>query len=244
MTVNARQYVDYNAGFLRFETNTISLSQYTITNLNTKEVYTVTNGTQCSQTQYTPDTILTARSTEDLLMFGQKYKPIYMGITPIREIPCDTWVSYVSMTNGTIISNVTWYYNFSIQYFFSIPAWGFQSVANATQRPMRATVIGNRYTQNQSQIYYFNHNYEFVNFLPVEPLASVFTLPNICLGITAQLQQLLSSATGSGLAAGMFLLGLFIGAIICGVSIWVYCRRRQMSRDKFASSFSMQENKE
>jgi hypothetical protein len=244
-TLNVREYIDFNLGLTRYEQNSLDSYTYIITNLNTKEVYTIVNDLTCTQTPYVPDTVLTARSTEDLLFFGDKYNPTYVGKAIVREIPCDSWISYISfVANGTTLANGTivgagWFHNFSIQYFFSDPVWGFRA-ANATQKPMRATLIGSRTSPDGSMVYYFNHNYEFVNFIPKAPLESIFNLPPACVGYPAQVYKLISTPAGGGLAAGMFFLGLFIGSGICGLSIWVYCRRRQLARDKFASSLANQ----
>jgi len=248
LTLNTREYYNQQLGFQRIEINTVDSYIYTITNYNTKEVYTITNNVACSSAPLGTDTFSTARSVEDILLFGDKYIDSYTGVFTVRGVPCDSWLSHISfVTNGTVLANGTTVgagvlHNFTLQYYFTVPSWGFRA-ANVTRKPMRTVLNGTR-TYPNGTIQYIVHNYEFVNFVPAPPAIDYFELPAACVGYPAQVLNILKTSTGSGLAAGMFFLGLFIGAGITGISIWVYCRRRQLARDRFAksNSLAMQEN--
>jgi len=250
-TLNVREYYDKVAGFERYEMNSADSYTTIITDYNKREVYTIVNDVACTFAPYTPDTVLTARTTEDLNTYGDLYGVTYLGNSfNVRGVPCDSWISYISfISNGTTLSNgtvtgINWNHTFTIQYFFSVDWWLFRAV-NITKKPMRAVLNGTRTSPNNQMSYAFTHNYEFVNFIPRSPSPTLFVLPTSCVPIAGQVLQLLQSTAGGGLAAGMFFLGAFIGAGITGVSIWVYCRRRQLARDRFASSsVAMQENRD
>jgi len=249
-TLNIREYYNKDLGFQRIEINTVDSYTYTITNYNSKEVYTISDTpSSCTVAPLGTDTFSTARSVEDILLFGDNYVDSYTGVFIVRGVPCDSWISYLNFsTNGTTLSNGTAVngvvvHNLVLQYYFTVPSWAFR--ANVTRKPMRTVLNGTR-TFSDGSIQTILHNYEFVNFVPKPPTLDAFALPDVCVNYSQRLINALSSSTGGGLAAGMFFLGLFIGAGVCGLSIWVYCRRRQLARDRFAksNSLAMQENNE
>jgi len=236
MSIGIREYVNLAEGVMRYETNSVGTSIYSITNINTKQIYNIVQSNtalSCTQNPYVPETIVNSRSTRDLVAFSQMYPPIYSGTNYVRGVPCDTWTASVfglvaNFTSGNV-TTLNCIHNLTIQYYFN----QFRG-ANNSQIPMRATLVGNRTCSGI--IYNFNHNYEFINFFPGAPLDSVFTLPPACVGYVNQVINALQTPAGGGLAAGMFFLGLFFGAAICGLAIWLYCKRRQSARDRFASS--------
>jgi len=240
LTINFREYFDLPAGFARYESLTPSTYNYTILDLNQKLAYNVVNESICTISPEIPDTFANAQSAEDLLLFGDKFSEMYLGTSTVRGVPCDTWISYSNYTdpgttlaNGTVV-NAGDYHNFSIQYYFSSSSWGFRS-GNLTQKPMRAILSGS-ITSLSGAIRYYYHNYEYTSFVARTPIEPVFVLPTVCVPVSTQVIRILQSSSGAGLAAGMFFLGLFLGILFTALSIWIYCRRRQMARDKLAKS--------
>jgi len=154
----------------------------------------------------------------------------------IRGIPCDQWTTaLVETVNASAANNFTSYtLSASINYYFTVPSWKFVAL-NVTRKPIRIEVLGTK-SYNGSNPTPIFHPYELINFVPAEPLPAIFSLPAPCLNPIGNVITILSSSTGQGLAAGMFFLGAVIGAVIACVSIWGYCRRRQMQREKFQRS--------
>jgi len=238
LTINIREFFDIPAGWARYEFLTLNTYNYTIIDLTQKLSYTVVNESTCLVTNEVPDTFATAESAEDILLFGDKYNETYLGVFTVRGIPCDSWISYgnyidtgTALPNGTVVGGGN-LHNFSIQYYFSVSSWGFRS-GNTTQKPMRAVLTGT-VTSPSGSVRYINHNYEFLSFIGRAPLDPVFTLPIVCVGVSQQVIRILQSSAGAGLATGMFFLGLFLGVLFTALSIWVYCRRRQIARDRLA----------
>jgi hypothetical protein len=238
-TLNQREYYDFVVGKARIEVNTADAYTHYFVDFNKKQVHVVVNGQTCD---VLPSSAITGRafqirSTSDLLVFGDKYNETYIGVSEVRGVPCDTWqTQFGFVDNGTTLANGTTVnagtiYNFTLTYFWSVESWGFRS--NVTRKPMRAILNGTKYPVGASPATIL-HYYELVNFVPRNPPPEVFDLPTPCVGIPNQLVNIVKTAAGASLATGMFFLGLFIGIIASCVSIWVYCRRRQMQRDRMA----------
>jgi len=243
-TYNLREFYNTQTGYARYEINTAESFTYIIVDLNKKQQFTIVDELTCTR-ENIPDTTLTnARSVTDIMLFGEKFNETYLGSDfEVRGVPCDSWISHISfnqtsttLSNGTIIPSS--FHNLTLQYFFTVESWGFRAV-NVTRKPVRAVLRGTRTQQGTGAVSVFYHNYEFVNFVPKAPLQSVFQLPPVCVNYPQQIISILKTKSGGGLVAGMFFLGLFIGAGLCGLSIWVYCRRRQQIRDKFNRSESL-----
>eukprot|EP01118_Nematostelium_gracile_P002794 TRINITY_DN1310_c0_g1_i1.p1 TRINITY_DN1310_c0_g1~~TRINITY_DN1310_c0_g1_i1.p1 ORF type:complete len:305 (-),score=78.71 TRINITY_DN1310_c0_g1_i1:55-915(-) len=235
-TFDMLQYYDATSQMMRNEINTLDGYTATIIDLKAKTQTVVENGEKCTGPTKLPESsYLNVRSVSQLLLLDQGFNYTYLGSEfVVRGVPCDSWITSISFTtNATTNGTQTrgpFFHQISFQYFFTVESWGFRA-ANATRKLVRVTMIGNR--THDSEIHQFNHNYEFINFVARTPPKTVFELPSDCLDIKNQVSRVLYSKSGAGVAAGMFFLGLFIGAGICGLSIWIYCRRRQQTSRRF-----------
>jgi len=228
-TRNLREYNDATAGLRRIEVNNADSSTITFIDYNKQVQYVSVNNLNCGpQPIPAADPISGAHTLQDMFTFATLYANVttYTGnTTTVRGISCNQWTSTYSLTsNGTV-------HYVSISYFFTIPTWRFASM-NVTGKPVRIIVNATRVNGNFT-VGSISHYYEIINFIPSPPAPATFYLPAVCLNVAGNVVNLLYQPAGQGLAAGMFFLGAFIGALVACVSIWGYCRRRQQQREKF-----------
>eukprot|EP00041_Stephanoeca_diplocostata_P010985 m.177192 g.177192 ORF g.177192 m.177192 type:complete len:321 (+) comp18364_c0_seq1:71-1033(+) len=69
--------------------------------------------------------------TRDFFAFGAEWNETYMGVTNINGVPCNHWRS----TNTTAMTSM------QLDYFFSVPSWGFP-FANQSQIPVLLNLTG------------------------------------------------------------------------------------------------------
>lgn len=241
-TRNLREY--YSAAKSgRYEVNNADSSTTRYVDFARNVVFTIVNGLICTSGPYVPTSpsdLTGNESFEDLISFATKYpqQTIYGdNTTLVRGIPCDLWTTtFEEMMNGTAANNYTGYIlSATINYYFTVSSWRFVAL-NVTNKPIRIEVNATRIYLNGTANSTLFHSHELINFIPAEPLASYFLLPGPCSTPVGNVITILTTTEGQGLAAGMFFLGAFIGAAIACVSIWGYCRRRQMQREKFQRS--------
>jgi len=146
----------------------------------------------------------------------------FVGTAMVRGVPCNQWQVVFSRRNGT--------WTIAIQTYFAVDYWGYSNT-NWGQKPMRAIINGTNSNGSMSFVSYL----EFVNFVPTAPIPATWAIPMICLGIGGQIFGTLGTPAGKALATGMFFFGLFFGIIATGVSIWIYCKRRQSRFNQFNS---------
>jgi len=228
LTWNLREYQDQTKGFSRYEVIN-GMGYYVIIEDHNKGIiYNITNGNTCtsnpltSNTTFLPSWISTAT---DILRMGNM---TYVGTATVRGVPCNQWQTQIVRRNGTRIIN--------IQTFFAVDYWGYSN-SNWGQKPMRAMFNGTGFTSSGTP-YTFTSYQEFVNFVPQPPLPDVWVPPAACFNLPQNIFNTAQTAAGAALAAGMFFFGLLIGIIATGVSIWIYCKKRQARFDQFKTSQS------
>jgi hypothetical protein len=241
-TRNLREY--YSATKMaRYEVNNADSSTTRFVDFAKNIVFTLVNGLQCTPSPYTPVSpfeLTGNESFEDLMSFATKYpqQTTYgFNNSIVRGIPCDLWTTtFEVVVNASTVNNNTGYsLSATVNYYFTVGDWKFVAM-NVTNKPVRIEVNATRTYTNGSASTTLFHSHELINFIPAEPLSALFILPAVCSTPVGNVITILQSNEGKGLAAGMFFLGAFIGAAIACVSIWGYCRRRQMQREKFQRS--------
>jgi len=229
LTWNLREYQDSNVGFSRYEVVNGQGSYVIIEDHNKGISYNITNGTSCStgtltaNTTFLPQWISTAT---DILRLGNM---TFQGTASIRGVPCNQWQTQLTRGNGSR--------TITIQTFFAVDYWGYFN-SNWGQKPMRAIINGTGSRGNST--FNFVSYQEFINFVPQPPIASTWVPPQMCFNLGTQVVNAIQTPAGASLAAGMFFFGLFFGIIVTGISIWIYCKKRQARFDQFKNNTTSQ----
>jgi len=224
-TYNVKEYYNLDVKQTRYDVITADSTTITYEDRTKNITYTVVNGNNCTVGK------LPERSLNPFSLFfsGAQDSQTYIGVQTTRGVPCDTWTSQFTFSENS--TGIMHYHNYTLTYFFTVTAWSFRA-HNVTRKPMRCLLEGN-VTYADGTTRSVLHDYAFINFVPAAPLADFFKPPSYCFSRVQQLTDILKSKNGAGLAAGMFFFGLFLGSIIVGMSIWLYCRRRQQKLAQF-----------
>jgi len=228
-TRNLREYYDDNLKLGRYEINNADSYTVRYVDYGRNLQYVVVNDASCNKVAIpVADPVDGTETLADYNTFTAKYKNdiIYVGTDIlIRGIPCDRWtVNFTTSNNDTL-------HQMTMDFYFTVPSWRFVAL-NITRKPVRIQLTGT-ITRGNVTVENIRHAYDLINYVPKAPLASVFTLPRVCLTPVANVAEILTQPAGQGLAAGMFFLGFFIGDLVVAVSIWAYCRKKQKQLEKF-----------
>jgi len=241
VTLNKREYFDNETKLARYEVNTADSYSITYVDFNKATQWVVVDDKTCVSGPIPPvDPIIGRGGVEDLVNIAVRYNVSYVGMDEVRGIPVDKYVTNlnavsagVTYPNGTVVgANAT--FVGVVNYYYTASSWGFRAF-NVSRKLVRVSLNLNR-TDASGNMTVFSHSYEFINFISKKPLPSTFWLPAVCLNPVQSVVDILTKPAGQGLAAGMFFFGAFIGAVVACLSIWGYCRRRQMQREKFQRS--------
>jgi len=235
LTLSQIEYYDFTNLRSRFEINTLNSETVILEDIKNNKAFNVTNGICVSDGPLNNFTA-SLRTVNQLLQFGAEYNETYVGVSNVRGVPCNSWISNILYTSGSVVHNLT------LQFYFTVPSWGFRE-ENVTTKPMRATLIGTR-TYPNTTVYLVNHYYEFINFIAKQPDETLFAYPVACGYNVPKFVELFygfaTTPEGAGLVAGMFFFGLFLGIIIMGI-IFVVKRRRERARNFALKSTPMSE---
>jgi len=231
-TYSQVEYYDFINQKARYEIETVGSSVVIIEDFKTKLAYNITNGVCYSRE---PITALggSIRSTNDLLMFGKEYNETYMGVSTVRGVPCDGWISEISyISNSTDVPPKPIHHILTLQFYFTVESWGFRE-ENVTRKPMRALLNGTRIYSDGTR-YNITNYYEFVDFVAKPAASSLFVEPVLCGTVVVpglvSVWDVVNQPEGAGLVAGMFFLGLFIGIIAMAI-VYAVKRRRERQRN-------------
>jgi hypothetical protein len=231
-TYSQVEYYDFINKKARYEIETVSSSVVILEDFATNLAYNITNGI-CYNKEPIAALGGSIHSTNDLLMFGKEYNETYIGVSTVRGVPCDGWISDISyVSNSTDTPPKIIHHILTLQFYFTVESWGFRE-ENVTRKPMRALLNGTRIYSDGTR-YPITNYYEFVDFVAKAAPTSLFVEPVLCGTVVVpglvNIWGIVTQPEGAGLVAGMFFLGLFIGIIAMAI-VYAVKRRRERQRN-------------
>jgi hypothetical protein len=176
-------------------------------------------------------------SANEFFSQGLASSATYLGVREVRGVPCDVWtankVSNRTFTNPR--TGITASYSSSVTYEFSftVMEWAFRD-SFVRAKPVQILMRGQRTNLDTGAVSSFTHYYGFFNYVPYKPDASLFEIPNFCLGIVDRAKNIARNEPVIALAT--LVAGLFIGLLLMGVvtCIIVHKLKKAQSGQSFA----------